>query len=245
MPITNYFITGMPKTGKTTLLHRIIEKLRERGLRVGGFISPEKKVHGTRTGFFVQGIETGKTGRLAGTDATGPKVSKYYVDIRSFEEIALPALEKAEKYDVLIIDEIGPMELKSRKFVERLDQILESDTHVIASLHNAFIGKFGAYGQIVRITPDNRETITVRLMNALKELGEEKKPAARKKKAAAKAPKKKPARPARKKEKKKKAKKGKAKPKKEKKEEKAKEPQKKEKKKKAGVVGQIADFFGF
>src|SRR5271157_4992112 len=106
----NFFITGLPKAGKTTLLRTLIKDLKARGFYVGGFLSPEEKHSGKRTGFLVQDIETGKTDSLASLDRDGPKVSKYHVDIGAFETIAMISLSEFKKYDVIIIDEIGPME---------------------------------------------------------------------------------------------------------------------------------------
>ena len=60
----NYFITGMPKAGKTALLRRLIKALKAKGLRVGGLISPEERHHGTRTGFYVKDVASGKIARL-------------------------------------------------------------------------------------------------------------------------------------------------------------------------------------
>ncbi len=161
----NFFVSGTPKSGKTTLLKRIVEELKKRGLRVGGFITPEEKYHGTRKGFYVQDIETGKIALLASVDAEGPKVSKYHVDIRSFESVAIPSMTNVDNYDVFVIDEIGRMELKSQKFISLLDKIFESPVPLIASLHRDYIGQYGVYGEIVILTPTNREAVFLDLLN--------------------------------------------------------------------------------
>ena len=150
----NYFVTGMPRSGKTTLLRRIAKRLREQGLRVGGFTSPEEKTHGTRTGFYVQDINSGKTAQLADINTDGPKVSKYHVNVKAFEGIALPVLTRFKDYDVIIIDEIGMMELKSQQFSDMLDALLESGTPLIASLHNDLVDKYGYYGEVLYLSED-------------------------------------------------------------------------------------------
>jgi len=161
----NFFVSGAPKSGKTTLLRRIVEELKKRGLKVGGFITPEERHHGTRKGFYVQDIETGKIALLASVDAEGPKVSKYHVDIKSFESVAIPSMTNVDNYDVFVIDEIGRMELKSQKFISLLDKIFESPVPLIASLHRDYIGRYGIYGEVVILTPTNREAVFLDLLN--------------------------------------------------------------------------------
>jgi len=160
----NYFISGMPKAGKTTLLRKLVEKMREHGLKVGGFLSPEEKIHGTRTGFYVEDIETGRIETLAEEDIDGPKVAKYHVDIKSFESLAVPVLESARRYDVMIIDEIGRMEMKSAKFGELLSQVLESDTPVVATISRDYMEAYSAWGEVQILTPSNRSRIYLTLL---------------------------------------------------------------------------------
>jgi nucleoside-triphosphatase len=164
----NFFISGMPKAGKTTLLARMVAELKSHGLRVGGFISPEETEHGTRTGFYVKDVDSGEIGLLAGVDADGPMVSKYHVDLKSFENIALPPLRRFEEYDVIVIDEIGRMELKSQKFSDALDRVLESSTPLIASLHSDFIGRYGQTGQVIFLEENNHEAAYRELVEDVK-----------------------------------------------------------------------------
>lgn len=167
----NFFITGLPKAGKTVLLRRLVKALKAQGLRVGGLISPEEKHHGTRTGFYVKDISSGRIARLADVDADGPKVSKYHVDVKSFESVAVPVMEAYEGYDVIVIDEVGPMELKSAKFSSLLDDILDSDTPLIASLHQDFASKYVVNGEVVLLAENNREAVYDELLESIKTIG--------------------------------------------------------------------------
>jgi len=225
----NFFITGMPKTGKTTVIRRLVEKLEDSGLKVGGFISPEEKHHGTRTAFHVMDIETGKESILASVDGDGPKVSKYHVDIKSFESVAIPAMQKCDKYDVFVIDEIGRMEMKSRKFSWMLDKVLDSDTPLIVSLSSDYVSKYQALGEVFRLRGNNRGAVLTRVLRKAKE-GIKKKPKKGKKKKKAKV--KKGKKKAAKKKKAKVKKKAKKKAKKKKPKKKPKKPRKKKKPKK-------------
>ncbi len=240
----NFFITGMPKSGKTTVLWELIEELKRNGLKVGGIISPSEKHHGTRTGFHIIDIRTGKEGLLADVHGDGPKVSKYHVDIRSFERVAIPAMEKCSECDVFIIDEIGRMEMKSRKFVRMLDHVLDSETPLIASLGSNYSRKFGALGEILRVTPRNRGAIYKRLLDeALKELKKPKKKARKKKEAAKKKAVKKKARKRAVKRKERKPKK--KKPPEEIEERKPKIELEEEEEEEKGFFGKVRDLLGF
>ncbi len=177
----NYFVTGLPKAGKTVLLRRLIKALKARGLKVGGLISPEEKHHGTTMGFYVKDIISGRIARLADLDSDGPKVSKYHVDVKSFESVAVPAMEGFEGYDVIVIDEVGPMELKSVKFADLLDRILDSDTPVIASLHENLAPRYAVNGDVVLLAENNHEAVYDELLESIGGIGKksEKKKAAK------------------------------------------------------------------
>ena len=165
----NFFIIGQPKAGKTTLLKQLVKELRKK-LSVGGFVSPEERHHGTRTAFYVTELVAGKTAMLANVNGDGPKVSKYHVDVKSFESVAIPVMENADEYDVVVIDEIGLMELKSKKFSDMLDSLLESDTPVIASLQLDLVEKYGPTGEVIELDEDNREDILQQLLQKTKSL---------------------------------------------------------------------------
>ncbi|MEW5997095.1 MAG: NTPase [Candidatus Micrarchaeota archaeon] len=164
----NFFVTGRPKSGKTTLIMRVVEELRKMGLRVGGFITPEEKEHGTRKGFHVKDLESGKAAPLAVAGGGGPKVGKYGVDVKSFEGIALPAMERFGEYDVIVVDEIGRMELESAGFADALDEILKSKTPLVATLHRDFVERYGPFGEVFTLTVENHEMVYNELVGKVK-----------------------------------------------------------------------------
>ncbi len=130
-------ITGAPGTGKTTVLAKTVDALKGRGVSVGGMLSREARDGCARMGFEVINLASGKHGWLAHVDQkTGPQVGKYRVNLADLENIGVKAIaEAAQKYDVIAIDEIGPMELFSQKFKQTVHQALESKKVVLAVVH--------------------------------------------------------------------------------------------------------------
>ncbi|MBD3209790.1 DUF2478 domain-containing protein [Candidatus Micrarchaeota archaeon] len=233
----NFFVTGKPNAGKTTLLKRLIEYLEDREFKVGGFISPEERHHGTRTAFHIVDIESGKERLLASVEGSGPKVSKYHVNLLSFEKTVLPAMKKVDKYDVFVIDQIGRMEMKSKKFRRELDNVLDSDTPLIVSLHNDYLPKYKALGKVFRLTSNKHEAVLLDIMEEVESSLKKKKKKKARKKPAKKKAKRKPA-------KKKKAPRKKAPPSEEAKKKAMKELEGEEEKGK-GLLDTIKDLLGF
>jgi nucleoside-triphosphatase len=130
-------ITGTPGIGKTTTLIRAVDMLKGRGYKVGGMISREVREAGTRNGFEIIDLSSGKRGWLAHVNQkTGPSVGKYRVNLQDLNSIGVHAImEATESCHVVAIDEIGPMELFSEKFKEAVQKALESPKPVIAVVH--------------------------------------------------------------------------------------------------------------
>jgi hypothetical protein len=55
-----YIITGTKGQGKTTLLSKIIDTLKQNGVNVSGILAPELVENGERVGYFVRDIESGE-----------------------------------------------------------------------------------------------------------------------------------------------------------------------------------------
>ncbi|MGC9072414.1 MAG: nucleoside-triphosphatase [Acidilobus sp.] len=110
-------ITGRPGIGKTSLVLAIAEKARSLGCRVGGVVTPEvRDASGLRWGFRVRDLGTGLEHILASVSSTGPRVGSYRLEVGA-DEFLSSAIERAlSESDLLIIDEIGPMELSLSSF---------------------------------------------------------------------------------------------------------------------------------
>ena len=132
-------ITGMPSVGKTQTLLKIIGSLEKSGYTVEGMITKPIIKKKKRVGFYVVDWQTNEKEVFAHIDfETKEKVGKYGVAIEALEKIGVPAIEKAinnDKIDIIIIDEIGKMEMLSEKFCEIVIEALDSDKPIMVTLH--------------------------------------------------------------------------------------------------------------
>jgi nucleoside-triphosphatase len=160
-------LTGSPSVGKTTVLMKTINTLKETGYRVGGMISREMREGGMRVGFEILDLNRSRRGWLAHVDQKrGPQVGKYRVNIEDLNVIGAQAiLDAVENCDVIAIDEVGPMELFSERFKEATRKALESRKLVVAIVHwkaqGTLIGEAKKRGDIetITVTMENRENL--------------------------------------------------------------------------------------
>ncbi len=135
--IKNILITGLPRSGKTTILEEVIAEYKDRV----GFITKEVLRDGKRTGFEII-TNLGKRVMLADVNfKTNYMVSKYFVDIKNLESI-VPEIEIFKKEDNLFLDEIGQMELFSKKFKQLVLKFLDSENIFLATLTKVYNDDF-------------------------------------------------------------------------------------------------------
>ncbi|KGK99755.1 NTPase [Methanococcoides methylutens] len=127
-------ITGKPGVGKSTVVSKIVEKL---DLKACGIRAAEIRVEGQRQGFSIEDIDTGRKGILSHVECTGPKMGKYHVNLEDLNDIGAKAIRDAIGCDLVVIDEVGPMELKSDNFIRAVEKVLDSERPILAVLHRS------------------------------------------------------------------------------------------------------------
>ncbi len=163
-------LTGASGVGKSTLLRRLAGALG--GRRIAGFTSEEIRVGGRRQGFRVETLD-GDGAVLAHTDIRSPhRVGKYGVDVEAFERLADPVLRPSDGVDVYLIDEIGPMECLSPRFVSAVRDLLASDATIVATIHRSrsgFVGwvKGRPEVELWEVTRENRERLLAAVVDWL------------------------------------------------------------------------------
>jgi nucleoside-triphosphatase len=158
---TKFLLTGVPGSGKSTVMLHCVERLHEMGFTVGGIATPEVRRGGRRVGFSVLDLASGRRAALAEVGFSSEfTLGRYGVNIAEFESVALPALDYAEmRSDVICIDEIGRMELFSNSFKLKIEHLLRSQKPTIAVLHREYVSTYGRGGILLRVSPKNREKL--------------------------------------------------------------------------------------
>lgn len=168
---TALLITGAPGTGKTTLIRAVIAELPG---RAGGFVTEEIREGRERVGFRVNALN-GRVGILAHAKAVrGPRVGRYQVDVPGFEAVGVDALEAATREaDLIVVDEIGKMELCSPRFAVALEAALASPKPILGTILKAPHPWTDALKrrptvELYRLTERNREDLKDALLARLR-----------------------------------------------------------------------------
>jgi nucleoside-triphosphatase len=160
-------VTGAPGTGKTTVITKVAEALKAQGYRTGGMTTKEKRQGEARVGFQILDLATQKQGWLAHVNQlNGPRIGKYQVNLNGLDSIGASAIQEGIKTaDVIVIDEIGPMELYSQIFKQAVQQAIDSAKPVIATIHykatDAFVKniKTRSDAELCEVTMENRNVL--------------------------------------------------------------------------------------
>lgn len=172
-------VTGPPGCGKSTLCIQVAERLKARGVRVGGFTTAEVRgAGGGRTGFELKDLATGRSALLASVEfPEGPRVGKYRVDLEA-ARLGAQALQEAQARGDpwLVVDEVAPMELASPDLAAALGEALEAPAHLLASLHlrasHPLLRRFREACEVHLLDPQNREAVARLLLDKVIPAGE-------------------------------------------------------------------------
>lgn len=149
----------MPGIGKTTLVRGLAGRLAS--FRPAGFYTLEIREGGVRKGFELVGFD-GRRAILSHVEIPGlPRVGKYGVDVRGFEEFLAGTGLKGR---LLVIDEIGKMECLSERFREFISGVLGSDVSFVATIAlkgDGFIDKVKRRSDVTLLTMtyENRDSL--------------------------------------------------------------------------------------
>lgn len=155
-------LTGSPGCGKTTLIQRVLERLER---PAGGFFTQELRQAGIRKGFEIVTLD-GRRGLLAHVDLPGPlRVGRYRLNMRGLEELAAASIRDAVAAgNLVVVDEIGPMELLSLPFRESVQEALRSPCQILGAVmrrSHPFADRVKAEPGVVvlEVRADNREQL--------------------------------------------------------------------------------------
>jgi len=114
------------------LIRRLVPQLGM--VRCAGFYTAEIREDRVRKGFELVSLD-GQKGLLAHVEIDSPyRVGRYGVDVKGFDRF-LDAIDLAHTdADVLVVDEIGNMEMFSKKFKTLLDAVFASRQQLVATI---------------------------------------------------------------------------------------------------------------
>nr|MDO8099460.1 NTPase [Candidatus Njordarchaeota archaeon] len=170
----NILLTGPPGSGKTRLIQKVVDDLKALGATVGGLLTPEIRASGERTGFYIVDLLTGEKGLMADVGlGSEVKVGRYGVNLDVIRDIGVNTLHRAlTKSDIIVIDEIGKMELYSEEFQEAVERVLSSSKPLLGTIGERLTHPFATRirsmpgVKVVTLTRSNWD----RIYNEIKEM---------------------------------------------------------------------------
>jgi nucleoside-triphosphatase THEP1 len=121
-----FLLTGAIGSGKTTLIKKLIERMRVENLSVAGIYSLRKMDQSGTTGYDVIDISTGSSERFLRTEgaATQEKVGRFFLYPEGLNA-GEAALLNVDHSDLIIVDEIGKLELARKGWSASVQQLLK------------------------------------------------------------------------------------------------------------------------
>jgi nucleoside-triphosphatase len=169
-------LTGRPGVGKTTVIRKVTAHL---GSCAGGFVTEEIRQQGRRTGFRLIALD-GSEGILASVNIESPyRVGRYGVHLQDLECVGVRALRRAlrqTQVTLVVVDEIGKMELFSLAFREAVESAFSSPKPVLATVMAAShpwvdVIKARADVTLIEVTLANRQALPDRILRWLQGRG--------------------------------------------------------------------------
>jgi nucleoside-triphosphatase THEP1 len=113
-------VTGTTGIGKTSVCRKLIELARNRGYTCGGILTYKA----VDKSIIIEDIQTDDKETLAGINNLyhGPRTVKYYFNPKGIN-FGIQAIDKGISAAILVVDEIGHLELRAEGFAKVLDLI--------------------------------------------------------------------------------------------------------------------------
>ena len=157
----NIIVSGAVHIGKTTVCKKVIDLAQNTGLSCGGIIT----LKAPGAALSVVDIQTGKMATLAipGDKYGGPLVPRFTFDPAGID-FGMQAIERGSSSDILLIDEIGIIEMKGGGFIRAFDYVNNKTAKInllIVREHllDYFIPMFFEKPLVYNITAQNRDNI--------------------------------------------------------------------------------------
>jgi len=130
--MTVVVLTGSRQAGKTTACQHLADLARAKGWSVAGVLSPAQFEHGKKTGIDIANLRTGDVRHLA-SRYRDPRPDELGYQ---FDEDALAwanaIVSASTPCDLLIVDELGPLEIEHNRGLTAAFDVLRSGEYRLA-----------------------------------------------------------------------------------------------------------------
>jgi nucleoside-triphosphatase len=185
-------ITGLPRSGKSAVLQKVIDMITEEGgglRRLRGPMPPEHIIggmrveavieDGERVGYACVNILTGEKGVMAhrGIDSRH-RILGFGIDPSEIDRVGVPAiLDSIGNCEIMVINEVGKFTVESEGFVNAVRLALEHDLPTLLTLHKKSRHPLlqdirrRDDARILEVTPVNRSLLPYKIHKLIRELG--------------------------------------------------------------------------
>ena len=154
-------VTGAIGIGKTTVCEKVIKIARSEGYSCGGIIT-----HKTQNeDIIIEDIQTGEIETLASISNIyqGPRTAKYFFNPEGIN-FGLKAIDGSIDSDILLVDELGHIELTGDGFARVIEQIVDGKVKncilvIRKELLSAYLPKLGVEVAVFETTIKNRNQL--------------------------------------------------------------------------------------
>jgi len=161
-------VTGAIGIGKTTVCKEVIKIIRNQGYSCGGIITHKIQ----NEDIAIEDIRTGKTNHFASTRNMykGPRTEKYFFNPEGIQ-FGIQAIDRGISSDILLVDEIGQLELGGQGFAKIIDWISTGKINncivvIRKALLSYFLPRLGTEISVFETTIDNRNQLPVEISRA-------------------------------------------------------------------------------
>jgi len=154
-------VTGAVGIGKTTVCEKVIKIARSQGYSCGGIIAYKTQSED----IIIEDIQTGETKALASISNIyqGPRTAKYFFNPEGID-FGTQAIDRGTASDILLVDELGHLELSGEGFAKVIEQIAAGKVKncilvIRKELLSAFLPQLGATTSVFETTINNRNQL--------------------------------------------------------------------------------------
>ena len=130
-------LTGLPNSGKTTLMKTLITTIQGQGKTVGGMLTENIVEKLRKVGMEIMDVRTGERATFAHVSfGETHKNIHFGLKLEALEEVGVAAINlAADECDIVVIDEVGPIHLESEVFSRTVQDTIKKNISQILTIH--------------------------------------------------------------------------------------------------------------